>query len=75
MKTIIFMGTPQFAVPVLKGLIANDQYKVIATVTQPDRAVGRKHVMTASPVKQAALEAGIKSINRKNLVVVMNWLP
>lgn len=54
------MGTPEFAVPILKSLIANDNYDVIAAVTQPDRKVGRKHILTGSPVKQAAVEAGVK---------------
>ncbi|MGO3462599.1 MAG: methionyl-tRNA formyltransferase, partial [Lactococcus cremoris] len=39
---IIFMGTPQFAATVLKGLIDSNQYEILAVVTQPDRKVGRK---------------------------------
>ena len=53
MTKIIFMGTPQFAVPVLEGLIENN-YEIIAVVTQPDRVVGRKKVLTKTPVKQVA---------------------
>lgn len=56
---IVFMGTPNFSVPILKALIDNPAYDVIAVLTQPDRPVGRKHVLTATPVKQAAVEAGI----------------
>jgi methionyl-tRNA formyltransferase len=41
MTKIIFMGTPDFSVPVLDGLIEQG-YEVLAVVTQPDRAVGRK---------------------------------
>ena len=37
---VIFMGTPEFCVPVLKALI--DNYNVVAVVTQPDKEVGRK---------------------------------
>lgn len=48
-KKIIFMGTPEFALPVLEVLINN--YNVIAVVTQPDSYVGRKRVLTESPVK------------------------
>lgn len=56
---VIFMGTPQFAVPILEALIANPAYDVLAAVTQPDRPVGRKRVLTPTPVKQAAVAAGV----------------
>ena len=46
---IIFMGTPDFAVPVLKAL--DDNYKVSCVITQPDRMVGRKQEMVHPPVK------------------------
>ncbi|MEJ6400574.1 methionyl-tRNA formyltransferase [Nicoliella lavandulae] len=58
MPSVVFMGTPQFSVPILKGLVTAD-YDVLAVVTQPDRPVGRKRVLTASPVKQAAEELAI----------------
>jgi methionyl-tRNA formyltransferase len=51
---IIFMGTPDFAVPCLDALIENG-YEVVAVVTQPDRPKGRKGELTSSPVKVAAL--------------------
>lgn len=54
MTKIIFMGTPQFSVPILEGLIEKG-YDVIGVVTQPDRPKGRKKVLTPSPVKEAAL--------------------
>ncbi|KGP92810.1 methionyl-tRNA formyltransferase [Pontibacillus chungwhensis BH030062] len=53
MKRIVFMGTPDFAVPVLQQLI-EDQYNVVAVVTQPDRPKGRKREMTPPPVKVEA---------------------
>lgn len=53
MTKIIFMGTPDFSVPVLNRLIS-DGYDVLAVVTQPDRPVGRKRVLTPPPVKVAA---------------------
>lgn len=56
MKSIIFMGTPQFAVPILQSLIQNPDYNVEAVVTQPDRRTGRKHNLTMSPVKKVAVE-------------------
>lgn len=51
---IIFMGTPEFSVPVLEGLI--DKYPIRAVVTQPDKAVGREGKVLASPIKKVALE-------------------
>ncbi len=55
---IVFMGTPDFAVPVLKRMI-DDGHDVGYVVTQPDRA-GNRGKMIYSPVKQAALDAGIE---------------
>lgn len=57
MEKIIFMGTPDFAVPILEKLA--EQYEVIAAVTQPDRPLGRKRVLTAPPVKVAAQKLNI----------------
>ena len=55
---IVFMGTPDFAVPSLKALI-REGYEIAGVFTQPDRPKGRGNRMLPSPVKQAALEAGI----------------
>jgi methionyl-tRNA formyltransferase len=55
---IIFMGTPEFAVPVLKGLLMGPD-QVVAVVTQPDREKGRGRKLTPPPVKTAALAAGV----------------
>lgn len=55
MTKIVFMGTPAFSVPILEGLLESG-YEVQAVVTQPDRPVGRKHVITPPPVKVAALK-------------------
>ena len=52
------MGTPDFAVPVLKSLIENCE--VVLVVTQPDKKVGRKQEIRFSPVKEVALENGIE---------------
>ncbi len=59
MKKVIFMGTPEFSTGVLKRLIEDDTVEVIAVVTQPDRAVGRKKIITPTPVKVVALEHDI----------------
>ncbi|CAN7435572.1 methionyl-tRNA formyltransferase [Rossellomorea sp. LjRoot5] len=58
MTKVIFMGTPDFSVPVLQSLI-DEKYDVIAVVTQPDRPVGRKRTLTPPPVKVAAEKHGI----------------
>ena len=52
MTSVIFMGTPEFSVPVLEGLIENN-YEIKAVVTQPDKKVGRKQKITKSPAKVA----------------------
>lgn len=56
---IVFMGTPDFAVPTLQALIAAPQFDVVGVVTQPDRPAGRGRKLQMPPVKVAALEAGI----------------
>ena len=57
-KKIVFFGTPEFASCILRGLLEN-KYNVVAVVTQPDKPVGRKKILTPSPVKQVALEYNI----------------
>lgn len=56
---IVFMGTPEFSVPCLRTLLAFPGAEVAGVFTQPDRPKGRGNKLTPSPVKQAALEAGI----------------
>lgn len=59
---IIFMGTPDFAVPVLRRLheaAANANWQIVAVLTQPDRPAGRGNKVVASPVKQFAVAQGI----------------
>lgn len=56
-KKVIFMGTPEFSVPVLKMLEENCQ--LIGVVTQPDKIVGRNKEVEFSPVKRYALEKNI----------------
>lgn len=55
MTKLIFMGTPDFSAAVLKGLLDDSNYDVLAVVTQPDRAVGRKKEIKMTPVKEVAL--------------------
>lgn len=58
MTKIVFMGTPDFSVPVLQQLL-KDGYDIIGVVTQPDRPVGRKKILTPPPVKVEAEKHGI----------------
>ena len=55
---IVFMGTPEFASVCLDTLLEAN-FNVVAVVSQPDKPVGRKHVITPPPTKVRALEAGI----------------
>ncbi|MBG9775033.1 methionyl-tRNA formyltransferase [Brevibacillus laterosporus] len=55
---ILFMGTPDFSTQSLQALITNG-YQVVGVVTQPDRPVGRKRVLTPPPVKELALRYGL----------------
>lgn len=56
---IVFCGTPVFALPSLHCLIGQPDFKIEAVITQPDRPRGRGHEVSSSPVKDAALDAGI----------------
>jgi methionyl-tRNA formyltransferase len=58
--SIVFFGTPDFAIPTLEKLLQAPEIKVLAVVTQPDKPTGRKQILTAPPVKTLALEHGIK---------------
>lgn len=57
---VVFMGTPEFAVPILKSLVEN--VEVVLVISQPDKPVGRKREITPSPVKKFALEHGIEVV-------------
>lgn len=57
-KKVVFMGTPEFAVPILEMLIK--ETNVILVVTQPDKEVGRKHELKFSPIKELALKNNIE---------------
>ena len=63
---IIFAGTPEFAVPVLEALCESG-VEIVAVLTQEDKPVGRKQVLTPPPVKVAAENRGIKVLQFKKL--------
>jgi methionyl-tRNA formyltransferase len=56
---IVFCGTPQFAVPSLKFLIAQNDFEIVSVYTQPDRPRGRGQEISFSPVKEVAVAAGL----------------
>jgi methionyl-tRNA formyltransferase len=62
---IVFMGTPEFALPTLEALCEN--YPVVGVVTQPDRRAGRGRYLTAPPVKELALAEGIPVFQPESL--------
>ncbi|WP_251546274.1 methionyl-tRNA formyltransferase [Limosilactobacillus caecicola] len=67
MTSVVFMGTPDFAVPILQALISDPDYDVQAVLTQPDRPKGRKHVLTPSPVKKLTVENDIRVLQPAKL--------
>lgn len=64
---VVFMGTPDFSVPVLEGLI--DEYQVVGVVSQPDRKVGRKQEVRFTPVKEVALRHHIPVLQPEKIKV------
>jgi methionyl-tRNA formyltransferase len=56
---IVFCGTPQFAVPSLKYLLAQNDFEILGVYTQPDRPRGRGQEISFSPVKEVAVAAGL----------------
>ncbi len=65
MTKVVFMGSPEFSLPTLKGL-ARD-YDVVGVVTQPDRLAGRGRVLTPPAVKELALSLGLPVIQPNRL--------
>jgi len=63
---VVFMGTPQFAVPILESLLRSP-YQVVAVYTQPDKPAGRRQRLTPSPVKELAMEHKIAVIQPNTL--------
>ena len=74
---IVFMGTPLFAVPILEGLIEN--YDVIGVVSQPDKEVGRKKILTKTPIKELAEKYNIEVFQprkiREDFEKIRQWNP
>lgn len=64
---IVFMGTPDFALPSLDALIKSDDFDVVLVVTQEDKKVGRKQIVTPTPVKIMAEENNIPIAQPKKI--------
>ncbi len=64
---LIFCGTPQFAVPTLKHLLAKSDFEVIAVITQPDRPRGRGRQLSVSPVKEVTIAANLPVHQPENI--------
>lgn len=65
--SVVFMGTPEFAVPILQSLIDNPEYDVQAVLTQPDHHIGRKRTLHQSPVKELAEQYNIEVLQPAKL--------
>jgi len=78
-KKIVFMGSPEFAIPSLIGLIKS--FNVVGVVTQPDKPAGRGKVLKAPPIKEIALNHEIECIQPKKLTEpgvfgkLQSWAP
>lgn len=77
---IIFMGTPDFSVPVLQGLIDSPEHTVTAVVTQPDKARGRSGKLVFTPVKEVAVANEIpvytpKRVKDEQFVAILKEIP
>jgi methionyl-tRNA formyltransferase len=57
---LLFCGTPQFAVPTLEHLLAQNDFEIVAVITQPDRPRGRGKEVSFSPVKETAIAANVR---------------
>jgi methionyl-tRNA formyltransferase len=78
---VVFMGSPDFAVPVLKSLAQQTQYHIAGVITQPDKPAGRGRTLTPPPVKSAAIDLGLKVFQPSRLKapeafdVLLSWAP
>lgn len=55
----IFIGTPEFGIPALYSLINSDNFEVVGVITQPDKKIGRKQILTPPPIKTESLRYNI----------------
>ena len=78
---VVFMGTPDFAVPSLKALLDDEAFEVAAVVTQPDKSRGRNKAATYCPTKEFAIKSGLQVYcfdnirKQENVEVLQNLNP
>lgn len=65
--SVIFCGTPDFALPSLRALASDPAFTIRLVITQPDKPVGRKKIITPSPVKTLAEDLGIPVLQPENI--------
>ena len=65
---IIFLGAASFGLPAFLALAKEPDWKIVLTVTQPDKPVGRKQLLAASPIKQAAEKLGLTLLQPERLI-------
>ena len=70
MLRIVFAGTPEFAVPALQALVQSN-HRIVAVYTQPDRPAGRGRKLQSSPVKDRALDHGLRVYQPQNFKSAM----
>ncbi len=66
-KRVVFMGTPHYAESILRRLYDDGRFDIVLVLTQPDRPVGRKRVVTPPPVKLFAVENGLELMQPESL--------
>jgi len=71
-SSLLFLGTPDFAVPILDRL--HSEHDIIAVITQPDKPVGRKQVLTAPPIKVRAEELGLTVLQPEKASEIPNLI-
>ena len=79
MIRVVFMGTPDFSVPVLKGIIDSSEYDVVGVVSQPHKKVGSHQILTPTPISKVAIDNNIKLLRiekiRTNYEEVLDLRP
>lgn len=66
---IVYLGTPDFAVEPLKAIYESGKHDILAVVTNPDKPVGRKRILTECPVKKFASKCGLSVLNYDKIKV------
>jgi len=66
----IFIGTPDFAIPAFQALIEDEQFEIIAVITQPDMPVGRKQILTPPPIKEIASSYGLPILQPEKILTI-----